>query len=108
MDITENSALLKGDEKRTEPASFRFKIAMLFLRTVGKPGPERWTAAAWLPAVTSRVGLQRVRDQGSCDDLSVSGRIKPEIGVADVPKPGIEGVLLFSFFSKVKFAESFL
>lgn len=48
------------------------------------------------------MGLQRLGDQASG-----AGGIKPEFGAADVPKPGFESVLLFSFFSKVKFAEHF-
>lgn len=52
--------------------------------------------------MTPSMGLQRLGDQASG-----AGGIKPEFGAADVPKPGFESVLLFSFFSKVKFAEHF-
>lgn len=103
MDITDKLASLKGEEKRTELA-FRFKNAVIFLRTTGKPGPERWMAHSCCSEShrDSQHGLQRLGDQASG-----AGGIKPEIGAADVPKPGFESVLLFSFFSKVKFAEHF-
>lgn len=87
------------------------KKSVIFVCTMEKHGPENWEAHSCFFVVLQLLlarGFTPIRDQMGSDDLSVSKRIKPETGVADVPKPGTQSVLFFGLFSSVKFDKYFL